>query len=728
MLSGASSSAVISLLSESSEEEVCGPVKSSPVHRPVSKRELRVQLSEVSVSSTVRTEWSPHKKSCGQRAAEYLLDLDIEQLVHRHLSDSESQLLSRVTDLCSSNDSACRVLSTLLGRQWPKWHSVFVRQEDITAFDALVSAGAVNSVDSVIDDPNQTVSYPNLSSEPRLCENLDIHKSSTFLDLFLSSLPVPTLRRLIHIPANRSITRPALIEKLKAAYNGKQRTIFGGLNDMSLLIKKVYEPDRRFAMLSEDCRSLFVTLSYVLDIDSTDEFAWDSALPQTLLLGFANKGIVSLTPRSLARRQHIASDCPASLQVFQSRSQIEITRLLDYFHAKIESKKLCPKIISANIRNFLVTLNLDWTPNSCVPEWWYRRQLPRRCSNLLWKCIAELERLKFYDLALDHLRYMLANSDALLGRKRRGKVILRLLIELGHLGIPIEQEANAALQLDLFEADRAEILRRLAGDSLKSFSWPCGAIHERTIEVYGAKSRDFNWVEQAALDHYYLSPSGGYEKGLHCEGRVMMEIFSSLFSQVLVPPLPIAGTWQSPLQRWALDVGFLQADVGRWGEAEAVLSEIASKDYEALADMYMSQNPPLRSDFPIQEILSCMRGPVLAGIMRLIMQDPYYWGGGQPDILAWNVEERKIIFSEVKGPGDQLSPRQRWWLSELTKCSAIAEVCYVVDEGDNETVKKSKGKKKRKISIPPTPLPSKTVDKTAITPPAMSASSLIELD
>jgi hypothetical protein len=173
----------------------------------------------------------------------------------------------------------------------------------------------------------------------------------------------------------------------------------------------------------------------------------------------------------------------------------------------------------------------------------------------------------------------------------------------------------------------------------------------------------------------------------------MNEIFGVLFKKFLESDHK--GVWQSPLQKWAMDIGFIEADSGRWAIGEAILKEIESRNYEELVSFFSACEP---YDFhpEIPSILSCLTGAVLAGIMRLLLQDPYYWGGGQPDLLAWNTSKKTIVFSEVKGPGDHLSPRQRWWLAELKRLGANAEVCHVVDE-PKET-KGPKGKKLRKIS------------------------------
>ena len=695
---------VISLFTESSQEE-SQPHTLTPERKRLetvalaSERVLTVQTSYASISTTVQHSNSP-RKSCAQRSFEYLLELLPVLGSSCHLLPGEQSLIGKINGLCCDYPGISRILGTLLARQWPKWHAIGLDDDDTIAVSALVATGVVETFESIKGWVDQGVVHPLLLNDATLCQDLDIFKSNSMLDILLQSIPVQFLRKLVHLKPNQVMSRPTLADKVKLAYSGKQRTIFGAINDTNLLLQKINEMEgkengsnHQFLFLTEKARSLFLTLSFALDLDSDDEFSWNCALPQTVLKAMANKGITPLTPRRLVNRISLMSPCPDELRVYQSRSHIAISRLVSFMNAKIESKKICPKIVSNNIRSFLGD-NFSW--DSTIPEWWWRRQLPRRCSNLLWKCIAELERLKYYEVAQNHLTFLLDNNESLLGEKRRGKVCIRLLIVSGHLGTDIETFKERMMTLDLFPADVAELDRRFSKTSLNKYEWPCGPIQERTIEVYGAGTRDFNWVEKSALEHYYLTEQGGFEHGIHCEGRVMMDVFNSFFSEVLVDCS--AGLMQSPLQRWSLDVGYLGNNPLRWSQVESILSEIETANYEELVSLFRSKNLSV-SEYPLEGILACMRGKTLAGILRLIASDPFYWGGGQPDLLAWNSKSKRVMFSEVKGPGDHLSPRQRWWLAHLVRMGAEAEVCYVIDERREKALPTTPKLKKSKPSV-----------------------------
>lgn len=44
---------------------------------------------------------------------------------------------------------------------------------------------------------------------------------------------------------------------------------------------------------------------------------------------------------------------------------------------------------------------------------------------------------------------------------------------------------------------------------------------------------------------------------------------------------------------------------------------------------------------------------------RLLCEDYANRGSGVPDLIVWNADEKKTMFVEVKGPGDQLRENQR---------------------------------------------------------------------
>jgi Fanconi-associated nuclease 1 len=55
----------------------------------------------------------------------------------------------------------------------------------------------------------------------------------------------------------------------------------------------------------------------------------------------------------------------------------------------------------------------------------------------------------------------------------------------------------------------------------------------------------------------------------------------------------------------------------------------------------------------------CLGGRALAAICRMQAEDFAGTGSGVPDLLCWNTTTQTAKFIEVKGPGDNLSEKQR---------------------------------------------------------------------
>ena len=669
---------------------------------------------------------SPAYRSCSLRAFNYMMSLDLGTFVDTYLYESESSMFAAIVQIVEVFPRSMDFLSVLLVRKWPKWHLLHIDDSaDLMAIEALVSVGCLSTCASIQDWHAEQSDLFSLEPVFVLDDLPIVDKPRCFLDLLLHSLSPKLLSQLTDASKHSSLSRAGSIAKLKAAFDGTQRTIFGDRNDTSKLIKMIstrLELENSIALiLSPTARRLFSTISFVLDIDAEEDAAWDMALPDTLLKTFANvSGGGRRSPSLTLGDSWSFEDVPSHLRLHACRTAVNEHRVICFLQDRVINRKLDAASVARNVRLALKRLKFDRSDLE-KPEWWRRRQLLRRYSNLLWKCIAEIERAKQYEIAKDLLEFLLDHHEFLLGKKRLGKVLIRYMICCGHVSEDLGKVHSVVArflqeQSNLYPADVAELTRRLSGVSINKFEWPCGGICEREVVIPGAKSRDINWVEHAAIEHYYVTNEGGYENGIHCEGRVMMEIFSSLFKESVLAPDSVStdsGLLQSPLQKWSLDVGFLQeCSDARWKDALNVIGGFSSLDYDALGDFYCTKyadkEDSSNDQLPVVEILKCMRGSVLGAIMRLMIADPYYWGGGQPDLIVWNTKTREVCFAEVKGPGDQLSPRQRWWLAHLRDAGATAEVCWVVDEPKPKTSRRKdelsdrqilkKGRKKRLAS------------------------------
>jgi Fanconi-associated nuclease 1 len=65
-----------------------------------------------------------------------------------------------------------------------------------------------------------------------------------------------------------------------------------------------------------------------------------------------------------------------------------------------------------------------------------------------------------------------------------------------------------------------------------------------------------------------------------------------------------------------------------------------------------------------------------------------------PDLCLWKLDKLgepvEVIFSEVKGPGDTLSDKQRVWLDSLHQAGIKVHVCLIQENANDERSLKRK--------------------------------------
>lgn len=78
-----------------------------------------------------------------------------------------------------------------------------------------------------------------------------------------------------------------------------------------------------------------------------------------------------------------------------------------------------------------------------------------------------------------------------------------------------------------------------------------------------------------------------------------------------------------------------------------------------------------------ETLLSCIPTVVLVGIFRQLLTDFRFYRSGFPDIIMWNEKTRRWKVIEVKGPGDTLSTKQRYWMHLLLSLGVECVTCRV---------------------------------------------------
>lgn len=223
------------------------------------------------------------------------------------------------------------------------------------------------------------------------------------------------------------------------------------------------------------------------------------------------------------------------------------------------------------------------------------------------------------------------------------------------------------------EVDRAAWAARADGTRVaRTRVWPV-----RTIEAWldhGAARvvAEGETVEDLALRR--LAQDGW--QGVHAEGGLWLAVAHLLLAMDPCPSVP----WCAPLQA-------LPLDWGRWGygaRRRAAITRRAAaliRDPEAaLAEALNRLREPLPGFLaaPSAESLTAvvrhLPPRVLVPLLRRVLDAPAE-ASGLPDLVAWRGDE--IAFWEVKSPADQLSAKQRRWLTWLVSEGVTAGVLRI---------------------------------------------------
>ncbi|XP_020520348.1 fanconi-associated nuclease 1 homolog isoform X2 [Amborella trichopoda] len=325
-------------------------------------------------------------------------------------------------------------------------------------------------------------------------------------------------------------------------------------------------------------------------------------------------------------------------------------------------------------------------------------------SKVLTLGVSVFERDRRYTNAIMLLRKLL-NLIAQDGR--RGYWTLRLSIDLEHLGHLNESllVAEGGLTDPWVRAgSRMALQRRVLrlGKPPRRWKTPSFAksIKRKIKEVYimgrplnceiGSKNRFYGdddeqcGVEELALQYYKAE---GWE-GAHSESGVWMTIFGLLMWDVIFADIP--DVFRTRFQTAPLDLCTDSFYPARMALIESHLrkvkhgmaKDILTTTWESnVGTSCQGVNWERHTVTDLQDIVTCVGGPCLASICRLLAQDYKSWSSGMPDLLLWRLssdgksDDAKLV--EVKGPKDRLSEQQQAWLLMLMDCGFDSEVCKV---------------------------------------------------
>lgn len=189
-------------------------------------------------------------------------------------------------------------------------------------------------------------------------------------------------------------------------------------------------------------------------------------------------------------------------------------------------------------------------------------------------------------------------------------------------------------------------------------------------------------VEAMCLSHYR---SQGW-KGYHCEGRLARTLFAYLFYDVMFTYIP--NVFQTSFQTCPLDLHTDAFYPSRLSEINHRLLEISNGQAPELIRAMHEQHSERQTlvvglDWTytledLLEIASMFPGEALASVCKVLAQEYGQRGGGMPDLFLWHIEERKVMFAEVKSENDRLSDTQRLWINVLSGAGVRVELANAV--------------------------------------------------
>ena len=171
-------------------------------------------------------------------------------------------------------------------------------------------------------------------------------------------------------------------------------------------------------------------------------------------------------------------------------------------------------------------------------------------------------------------------------------------------------------------------------------------------------------VEEFCLQQYARQ---GF-RGFHCEGGVLIFLFTLLMWDVLF--MPAEGAFETAYQRGPLDLSTDVSCIARKRAIEERLAQIEATGGVGLLCEADTRERPRRTwaigcrwdaytQQELCEICECFGGRALALLFRLLCEDWDMRTAGFPDLCLWRYRDRQLCLVEVKGPGDRLSEKQK---------------------------------------------------------------------
>ncbi|ODM97977.1 Fanconi-associated nuclease 1 [Orchesella cincta] len=182
-------------------------------------------------------------------------------------------------------------------------------------------------------------------------------------------------------------------------------------------------------------------------------------------------------------------------------------------------------------------------------------------------------------------------------------------------------------------------------------------------------------VEQHAIDFYIKEE--GYTAGIHGEGSTVATLYGILFWDIIFHD-QLPDSFHTRYQPFPLDFHFDDFYVRRRELIEEKLHLIrhvlTMEELLGVVDQIWEEQKSKLSivswtlfedPSPLKGLMKAMGKEAIAHVCERLAKNFRYAASGFPDLTVWNEKEGKVLFVEVKGPGDSLSPKQQLWLDFL---------------------------------------------------------------
>jgi tetratricopeptide (TPR) repeat protein len=359
-------------------------------------------------------------------------------------------------------------------------------------------------------------------------------------------------------------------------------------------------------------------------------------------------------------------------------------------------------------------------------------------ASVLTVGVSFLEKMKDFHKAIEYLELLL---DSPYCPNRRGHWWNRLALNFEHIGRKdkaIEICLNALQDHTLSPASRYTIEKRLDRLWKPPLKWTKKPEHLFTLlhhlkspkEIYiqgcpirsetGRKNLFLGYdempcsVEELALQFYKFKENW---EGIHCEGEIFVAMFTLLFWDIIFC-VDIPHVFQTPYQDAPLDLATECFYISRKEMIEerlALIHDPNSYKWQHQNSAYSTSNKEIDESNQLTEtsliesilqanwtkyygtlcrgvnwerlniallvtVAHCVGGEVLATICRTLAQNYRHATSGFPDLVLWNPTTKKAKFSEVKGPRDCLSEKQRIWIHILMSANADVEIIHIKEK------------------------------------------------